>query len=453
MENIFSEFNNQQYKQWKNLANLELNGKAFNDILTWHIPEGINIPAYQNAENKKTLDFHLNTNNNLAIGKEFTISKNKNSLDILDLILKEDFSDIKINIPENYNLSLLLSLKNINSKNIHFEFQHFLQSDIETILLIANQNSNRKIYLNIDIFTNLIFTGNWFQNEEKDIELIKTLAQINADNVIPFAVNTSSYQNAGANIIQQIAYTLAICTEYANILGANFFNKVQYLSSFGYNHYLEVSKLTVTDVLLEEIKIKYKAKSKNIYCGEPSKRNKTLYDAYANIIRTSSENTTAILAGVNTIFGYNFDCTYNAPNTTSGNIAYNQLKIVKNRLTDNNNKSLSENYYLGFIKHELLDKSLELFKKIEKRGGFLSLIKKDIIQNKIIESSIREIDFIACNKLNFISINLPSIELKKMNDLIRKYPFVKFNNHKTLYKKLNESRISEKTEKAKLIIE
>ena len=49
----------------------------------------------------------------------------------------------------------------------------------------------------------------------------------------------------------------------------------------------------------------------------------------------------------------------------------NQLLILKNEtLIDKVNNSISGSYYLTYLIEELAQKSLNLFKRIEKKGGY-----------------------------------------------------------------------------------
>ena len=52
MEELFSEFREISFKEWKNKANYDLGGKDFNQNLNWHGLEGINTPPYFSSDSK-----------------------------------------------------------------------------------------------------------------------------------------------------------------------------------------------------------------------------------------------------------------------------------------------------------------------------------------------------------------------------------------------------------------
>ena len=90
----------------------------------------------------------------------------------------------------------------------------FLDTDFVQELSSSYQESN--FYFQIDIIGNLAASGNWFSNLTSDIDQVKKIAS-NVSNAI--SVNASLYQNAGATIVQELAYALAHTNEYIEILG------------------------------------------------------------------------------------------------------------------------------------------------------------------------------------------------------------------------------------------
>jgi methylmalonyl-CoA mutase len=114
------------------------------------------------------------------------------------------------------------------------------------------------------------------------------------------SVDGSLYQNAGANMVQQIAYSLSHANEYFNRITT--INKpIVFQLSVGTNYFFEIAKLRALRLLFNLIAKEY---NHNLDCHllvSPSKRNKTLYDYNVNLLRTTTECMSAILGGADAI--------------------------------------------------------------------------------------------------------------------------------------------------------
>ncbi len=446
MDELFSEFRDISFKEWKNKANFSLDGRNFNDTLTWNGLEGINIPPYFSPDQKLKSITHFRVNKTkVKIAKYFILKNDTRSIKILENFVNDEFDSIKIFIPKKFNLSQIISIRGLQSKDIQFEFEHFTQEYIKDITnLSENLKTTNKIFLNLDFITRLPVEGNWLTSEADDFDLLNRVLNL-GDNIIPIGINTTYYQNSGANIIQQIAYTLSTTVEYADKLGTKIFNKIQYNFAIGSNFYFEVSKIAVFDYLMNIIKEKYKVKTENTICCESSFRNKTMYDAHNNIIRNTTESLISIISGANTIINHSFDSTYNSANKFSSDIAYKQLTTLIEEADISKITNVEEgSYYINFIKHELAEKSLDIFKLIENGGGILKQIKQGIIQRKVNESSKKE--QLLFNKTNSSRVYTN----EKIDWKIRKYPFLKYKHKETTFRVIYPKRLTEDLEKKRL---
>src|SRR5699024_1969787 len=107
-------------------------------------------------------------------------------------------------------------------------------------------------------------------------------------------------------------------------------------------------------------------------------------------------------------------------------------------------------YYIQQITYELCEKSLKLFKQIEKGGGFLSQLKNHQIQKKIKESAAKEITKFKEKQIALVGTNTFENPQDKMAAELELYPFVKTNSRKTLIEPIIEQRLSEQNEKQRL---
>src|SRR5690606_28196176 len=100
------------------------------------------------------------------------------------------------------------------------------------------------VFYNIDLIGNLARTGNWFNNLKKDHVMLDSLFQkYPSENLL--SVDTSLYQNAGANIVQQLAYALAHANEYLNHIASETKQSLSltFNVATGPNYFFEIAKI------------------------------------------------------------------------------------------------------------------------------------------------------------------------------------------------------------------
>ena len=185
--------------------------------------------------------------------------------------------------------------------------------------------------------------------------------------------------------------------------------------------------------------------------SQPTRRNKTIYDYNVNMLRTTSECMSAILGGSNTISNVSYDALYHKSNEFGERIARNQLLVLQKEAYLSEAQEVAKGtYYIENIEKQLAEKALEVFKQLEKNGGFLSQLKKGTIQNKIEESALKEQKQFDENQITLLGTN----KLPNKNDMMKEnleiYPFLKNNNSKTLIPPILQRRLSEQHEQKRL---
>jgi methylmalonyl-CoA mutase len=292
--------------------------------------------------------------------------------------------------------------------------------------------------------------GNWFvTNEKNNFETLNLLSKEETTTSI-ISINSALYQNAGANMVQQIAYSLSHANEY--------FNKITILNqpvvfevAVGTNYFFEIAKLRALRLLFNLIAKEY---NHNLDCNiivSPTKRNKTLYDYNVNMLRTTTECMSAILGGADAIANLPYDALYHKDNEFGDRIARNQLLILKHEsYFDKVNNPADGSYYIENITNQLAEKSLVLFKDIEANGGFLKQLNDGLIKRKIQESADKEQELFDAGKEILLGTNKYPNKDDRMKHDLELFPFVKQNPRKTLITPIIEKRLAEKIEQERL---
>ena len=442
---LFNEFIGTSSAAWKQKIQADLKGADYNETLLWKTNEGITVKPFYSKEDR------TNTKLNLPI-KGFNIcqtifidnEKIANSL-ALDA-LRRGATSIQFISKKPFNCSLLLQNIDINTILIYFRFQ-FLPS-VFLVELSKSINPN-KTFIQLDIIGNLAENGNWFINLNEDFRQLDLILKSNKNCV---SVSSDLYQNAGATIVQELAYTLAHANEYLNYFGKDIADKIHFTFSAGSNYFFEIAKLRAFRILWRTLLNEYGQENSEVHIfTQPSLRNKTLYDYNVNMLRTTTEYMSAILGGSNTVSSISYDAMYHKSNEFGERIARNQLLILQQESYLQEAQNFADGtYYIESITHQLAEKALSLFKQIEKGGGFLKQLKAGIIQKKIAESVAKEEEDFHAKKIILLGTNMQPNKNDIMKNELDLYPFIKQRNIKTLIVPINRKRLSEIIEKERL---
>lgn len=265
------------------------------------------------------------------------------------------------------------------------------------------------------------------------------------------SIDASLYQNAGANIPQELAYTLAHINEYANHFkdqkDINFTVKV----SIGSNYFFEIAKLRALRLLFSSLAKEYGLEDNLFILAHPTKRNKGIYDYNVNMLRTTTECMSAALGGANAIYNTPYDMLFHKNNEFGDRISRNQLLVLKHEsyfdMVDN---AADGSYYIESLTQQFAEKALEIFKQIELGGGFAQQLFDGKIQQKIKESALQEQKLFNEGKLSLIGTNKHPNKQDAMANDLQLYPFVKQNPRKTLIEPIIEKRLAEHLEQERL---
>ena len=447
---LFSDFEIVNSKQWKQQIQYELKGADYNETLVWESPEGIKVkPFYHSDEFETTSELSINTPKEAfsILQNIFVHDVKKSNERALDS-LNRGAESIRFTI-ENESVSIENLMQNLPLEKVSYSFYlPFLSIDFVTKLNDFATNHKANFIIQLDPIGQLCKDGNWFENLEKDFE---KLNQIVKNSTSPFLnINSEIYQNAGANIVQQLAYSLAHVNEYFNRIPA-INQPITIEVSVGTNYFFEIAKLRALRLLFRTLASEY---NHNFDCHiivTPTKRNKTLYDYNVNMLRTTTECMSAILGGANAIANLPYDALYHKDNEFGDRIARNQLLILKHEsYFDKVNNPADGAYYIESLTKQLAEKALLLFKEIEANGGFIKQLSEGNIQKKISESAQKEQELFDSGKEILLGTNKYPNKNDKMKHDLELYPFVKQNPRKTLIVPIIEKRLAEKLEQERL---
>jgi methylmalonyl-CoA mutase len=446
--NLFSNFDPISSKQWKQQIQYELKGADYNETLVWESPEGIKVKPFYHLD-------ELDVKNNVsAPTNAFTILQNifvydvkKSNKTALET-LSRGAESIRFTI-ENETISIEELMQNLPLEKVSYYFYlSFLSIDFVTKLTNFTSQNKANFKILLDPIGQLAKDGNWFENLDKDFEKLNAIA---AKSTNPFlSCNANLYDNAGANMVQQVAYTIAHINEYFNRI-PSINQPITIEVSVGTNYFFEIAKLRALRLVFNSLAKEYNHHFDCYIVTTPTKRNKTLYDYNVNMLRTTTECMSAILGGANAVANLPYDALYHKDNEFGDRISRNQLLVLKHEsYFDKVNNPADGAYYIESITQQLAEKALDLFKDIERNSGFITQLIEGTIQRKISESAAKQQELFDSGKEVLLGTNKYPNKNDRMKDELELYPFVKQNPRKTLITPIIEKRLAEKLEQERL---
>jgi len=445
---LFQDFEAVSSKQWKQQIQFELKGADYNETLVWHSPEDIKVkPFYHTDEAEKPLLLNPKNNPFLICQDIFVYDLDKSIFRANDSI-KRGAESLRFTLEnDSVNVEKLLESLPLESVTVYFNMPFISIDFVKRIDAIAGQK-NATIFCNIDPVGQLAKDGNWFPGGE-NFQALNTISN-ETKNISFIGINAGLYQNAGATIVQQIAYTLAHANEYFNRL-PNIKKPVFIEVSVGTNYFFEIAKLRALRLLFNIISKEYGHDLDCHILATPTKRNKTLYDYNVNMLRTTTECMSAILGGADTVANLPYDVLYHKSNEFGERISRNQLLVLKHEsYFDKVGNPADGSYYIESLTKQLAEKALVLFKDIEANDGFLVKLGEGNIQRKISESAEKEQELFDSGKEILLGTNKYPNKNDRMAHDLELYPFVKTKPRKTLITPIIEKRLAEKTEQERL---
>lgn len=447
---LFAEFPPVSTREWEEKIHEDLKGADYEKRLVWSTVEGIKIKPYYRSEDLENLS-HLK-----ALPGEYPYVRGtqstQNDWDIRQDIEEQDLAlanATALRAVEKGAQALGLNTQQVESQDdlqrllagikVDEVVLHFLHAKNYPVLLnhllAATKGASAKHVkgsLNFDPLGYYLLYGKFYQsaesNYEEAISLINT-ARENLPALDVITINGQHFHNAGANIVQELAFTLAQGNEYLAQLTAkglkveDIASRMQFTIAVGSSYFMEIAKLRALKMLWAKIVEQYHPTSEealqiNIH-AVTSTWNKSVYDPYVNMLRTTTEAMAAGIAGVNSMTVAPFDSTYKKADEFSSRIARNQQIILKNESYFNKVVDpAAGSYYIENITDSIAEAAWKLFVQIEEQGGFVPAVDSKLIQNHI-EATCQKRDMeIAMRRQIFVGVNqYPNIQERMLDKI------------------------------------
>lgn len=439
-ENLFDQFPPVTTKEWMDKVHADLKGADFNKKLVWKTISGIDVKPFYREEDVENL-MYINTlpgefpyvrgskikDNNWLVRQNIEVTDysdaNKKALNIL--MKGVDSLGFIILDPESVslnNFSILLHDIHIDIIEINFLCNGKAKEILDIIKIIVSESnldkSCVKVAIEADPLGRLMINGTLCIPVEDGFDYLASLTGSAAEfpNLRTIHLNASHFNNAGSDIIQELAFGLSMGIEYVSQLTERGLradlaaSKIRFSFGTGSNYFPEIAKIRAARLLWAVVMNGYKPANRessrmDIHCVT-SEWNKTIYDPYVNMLRTQTESMSAILGGTDSLTVEPFDIAFKHPDEFSERIARNQQLILKEEAYfDKVADPSAGSYYIETLTNLIADNAWKLFLEIEGLGGFLECLKSGVIQKKLSESAGKRKKDIASKRTILLGTN------------------------------------------------
>jgi methylmalonyl-CoA mutase len=437
---LFDDFPPISAKAWEDLIIQDLKGADYERKLVWNTPEGFKVQPFYRKEDLEAIkyldvfpgDFPFvrsgrKKENNWFVRQNIFVddiqSANKKALDIL--MKGIDSLGFMLDASKTPTIEQIERLmENIYAQIVEVNFICGKQApEVLNIYLDLIKKYNRdfqKIHgsVNFDPIGNLIIGGNFYTSEKEDFKVCAKLVQ-NARHLPHFrtlSVHATFFKNSGSNIVQELAFGLAYANEYLARLTAkeipvdDIAPNIKFHYAVGSSYFLEIAKIRAARFLWAKVVNAYGPSHAGItrthIHSVTADWNKTIYDPYVNMLRTTTEAMSAILGGANSLTVKPFNAVFEKPTDFSERIARNQQLILKEEsYLDKIVDPAAGSYYIEQLTDSLIEAAWKLFLEIDDAGGFIEAFKKGIIQQQIKQNADERNKSIASRKKILVGSN------------------------------------------------
>ena len=240
-----------------------------------------------------------------------------------------------------------------------------------------------------DILKEFMVRNTYIYPPEPSMRIVSDIIGYTATHMPKFnSISISGYhmQEAGANNVQELAFTLADGLEYVRTACANgmdvdaFAPRLSFFFAIGMNFFMEAAKLRAARTLWSQWMTKLfdpkdpKSLMLRTHC-QTSGASLQEQDPYNNIVRTTIEALAAVLGGTQSLHTNSFDEAIALPTPTSARIARSTQLILQNEagITDTIDP-LAGSYYVESLTNELIEKANALIEQVEEMGGMTKAV-------------------------------------------------------------------------------
>ncbi len=254
-----------------------------------------------------------------------------------------------------------------------------------------------------DILKEFMVRNTYIYPPAQSMRIVADIIGFTAEHMPRFnSISISGYhmQEAGANLVQEVAFTLADGIEYVRAALATgiaidkFAPRLSFFFCIGMNFFMEVAKLRAARILWAELMRQFNPQSPassmlRTHC-QTSGVSLQEQDPYNNVVRTTIEALAAVLGGTQSLHTNAFDEAIALPTPFSARIARNtQIIIAEESQVTRTVDPLAGSYFVESLTASIVREAKRLINEVEELGGMTKAVAAGMPKQRIEETAAR----------------------------------------------------------------
>ena len=252
-----------------------------------------------------------------------------------------------------------------------------------------------------DILKEFMVRNTYIYPPEPSMRIVADIIEYTSNEIPKFnSISISGYhmQEAGANLVQELAFTLADGKEYVKTAIArgmdvdHFAGRLSFFFAIGMNFFMEAAKLRAARLLWHRIMTDLGAKNPRskmlrTQC-QTSGVSLQEQDPYNNVVRTAYEAMSAVLGGTQSLHTNALDEAIALPTEFAARIARNtQLILQEETGVTNVVDPLAGSYYVEKLTADLADAAWQIIEEVDAMGGMTKAVASGMPKLRIEEAA------------------------------------------------------------------
>ncbi|MEM5542292.1 methylmalonyl-CoA mutase [Sulfitobacter sp. AS92] len=252
-----------------------------------------------------------------------------------------------------------------------------------------------------DILKEFMVRNTYVYPPEPSMRIIGDIIEYTSDHMPKFnSISISGYhmQEAGANLVQELAFTIADGREYVRTAIAagmdvdRFAPRLSFFFAIGMNFFMEAAKLRAARLLWSRVMAEFEPKNPKssmlrTHC-QTSGVSLAEQDPSNNVVRTAYEALSAVLGGTQSLHTNSLDEAIGLPTEHSARIARNtQLILQEETGVTNVVDPLAGSYYVEKLTADLAEAAWKLIEEVEEMGGMTKAVASGMPKLRIEEAA------------------------------------------------------------------
>ncbi len=436
-------------RDWEKLAEKELRGRALED-LTWHTPEGIAVKPLYTADDLQGLDtlnstpgsapFLRGPKATMYAGRPWTIRQyagfstaeesnafyrkglagGQQGVSVaFDLATHRgydsdhervvgDVGKAGVAIDSVEDMKILFDGIPLDKVSVSMTMNGAVIPVLASFIVAGEEQGVDRAKLSgtiqNDVLKEFMVRNTYIYPPEPSMRIVSDIIDYTRREMPKFnSISISGYhmQEAGATLVQELAFTLADGKEYVRAAMARgmdvdaFAPRLSFFFAIGMNFFMEVAKLRAARLLWHRIMTEFGAENEKslmlrTHC-QTSGVSLQEQDPYNNAIRTAYEAMSAVLGGTQSLHTNSYDEAIALPSDAAARLARNTQLILQNETgVTNVVDPLAGSYYVESLTKELADKAWELIGQVDAMGGMTKAVEDGMPKLAIEEAAARK---------------------------------------------------------------